>query len=344
MKNLTLRQLKTFESVARHRSFSRAADDLCLTQPAVSMQIKQMEDMLGVVLFTHIGKRIELSEAGELLLHHCRVIMGQFVEAQKSLESLKVGAGRPLRVGIITSGSYFFPRLVSTFSHRHAGVEFDLTVRNRDQLVERLRHDQIDLAVMLHAPDDAQMTAQGFAPTPFVIVAAPSHPLARAANIHLSRITDDCLIVRETGTDTRNAMNDVFSSHMAHSRLIEIPCAEAIKQSVMTGMGISFLSAHAVQLELQAGLLAILDVQGFPIQREWCVVHRADKSLSGTALAFKQFLLTEGATHIDSLSTIDKANPTTSGTRQTPTFSTLTSPLPSAMNLKRPARISRGPL
>jgi LysR family transcriptional regulator, low CO2-responsive transcriptional regulator len=328
MKNLTLRQFKTFESVARHGSFSRAAEDLCLTQPAVSMQIKQMEDLLGVALFHHTGKRIELSEAGALLLQHSRVILGQCAAAQASLEHLKSGFDRPLKIGVITSGSYFFPRLVSAFAHSRPDLKFDLSVRNRDQLVEQLRENQLDLAVMLHAPEEKPMVAQPFAPTPFVMVAAPMHPLARERRLDLARIGDDCLIVRECGTDTRNIMNHVFSNLIGRSRLIEIPCAEAIKQAVMSGMGISFLSAHAVQLELHAGLLAILDVQGFPIQRHWCVVHRDDKPLAESARAFKQFLLDEGATQINRLYIVDSAHPQATENWNTPYAAALSNPIP----------------
>jgi DNA-binding transcriptional LysR family regulator len=301
MKSLTLRQLKIFEAVARHASFSRAAEDLCLTQPAVSMQIKQLEELTGLPLLIHTGKKFALTEAGNVLLHHSHVIISQFREVEKSIARLKTGVGRALRVGVITTGGYFFPRLVNAFSQRFPGVEFDLKFRCRDELVRMLSNDEIDLAVMVQAPEDPAMVAEDFASNPFVFVASPTHPLAGRAGVELARIADERLIARESGTDTRDAMDIALAGRFDQSRMMEMSSSEAIKQSVMAGMGISFLSAYAIWLEIQAGLLVVLDVDGFPIQRSLCVTHVSDKPLSTVAQAFKQFLLTEGAAHINLL-------------------------------------------
>jgi DNA-binding transcriptional LysR family regulator len=294
MRNVTIRQLKIFESVARNLSFSRAAEDLHLTQPAVSMQIKQMEDHAGLPLFTQAGKRIALTEAGKLMLRHSMVILADLKAAELSINNLKAGGARRLRVGLVTSGSYFFPHLIGAFLHDQAGIELDMTVRSRDQLIALLRSDQIDLAVMVHAPDDPAIVAEAFAPNPFVLVAAPTHPLALERNIPYLRIAHECLIVRESGTDTRSAANSTFGNHESTPRFMEIGCAEAIKQSVMAGMGISFLSA--------------LDVQGFPLKRHWCVVHRADRHLPPAALEFRQFLLAEGGARLEHFTGIDKVH------------------------------------
>jgi LysR family transcriptional regulator, low CO2-responsive transcriptional regulator len=306
MKSLTLRQLKIFEAVARHASFSRAAEDLCLTQPAVSMQIKQLEELTGLPLFSHAGKKFALTEAGKVLLHHSHVIISQFLEVEKSIARLKTGADRALRIGVINTGGYFFPRLVNAFTQRVPGVEFDLKFRSRDELVRLLGNDEIDLAVMVQAPEDPAIVAEDFAPNPFVLVASPTHPLAGLAGVELARIADERLISRESGTDTRCAMDIALAGRFDPSRLMEIPSSEAIKQSVMAGMGISFLSAYTIWLEIQAGLLVVLDVDGFPIQRSLCVTHLSAKPLSTVALAFKQFLLTEGAAHINLLAMHDR--------------------------------------
>jgi DNA-binding transcriptional LysR family regulator len=308
MRNITIRQLKIFESVARNLSFSRAAEDLHLTQPAVSMQIKQMEDHAGLPLFTQAGKRIALTEAGKVMLRHSMVILADLKAAELSINSLKAGGAQRLRVGLVTSGSYFFPHLIGAFLHGKDEVELDMTVRSRDQLIALLRSDQIDLAVMVHAPDDPAIVAEAFAPNPFVLVAAPTHPLAHERNIPYVRIAHECLIVRESGTDTRSAANATFGNHESTPRFMEIGCAEAIKQSVMAGMGISFLSAQAVQFEVRAGLLKVLNVQGFPLKRHWCVVHRADRHLPPAALDFRRFLLTEGGARLEQFTGIDKVH------------------------------------
>jgi len=308
MRNITIRQLKIFESVARNLSFSRAAEDLHLSQPAVSMQIKQMEDHAGLPLFSQAGKRIALTEAGKVMLRHSMVILADLKAAELSINNLKAGGAQRLRVGLVTSGSYFFPHLIGAFLHGKNDVELDMTVRSRDQLIALLRSDQIDLAVMVHAPDDPAIVAEAFAPNPFVLVAAPTHPLAYERNIPYVRIAHECLIVRESGTDTRSAANSTFGNHESTPRFMEIGCAEAIKQSVMAGMGISFLSAQAVQFEVRAGLLKVLDVQGFPLKRHWCVVHRADRHLPPAALDFRHFLLTEGDARLEQFTGIDKVH------------------------------------
>ena len=308
MKNITIRQLKAFESVARNLNFSRAAEDLHLTQPAVSMQVKQVEDQAGLPLFSHVGRRILLTEAGKLLLRHSMVILADLKAAEQSIANLRSGDAQRLRVGLITSGSYFFPRLIGAFMQGRSHIDLDLTVRSRDQLIGLLRSDQIDLAVMVHAPDDPAILAETFAPSSFVLVSAPTHPLADEQDIPYARIALECLIVRESGTDTRSAANDTFRSRASTPRFMEIGCAEAIKQSVMAGMGISFLSAQAVQSEVRAGLLKVLDVQGFPLKRHWCVVHRADRHLPPSAVDFRQFLLDEGGERLEHLTGIDKVH------------------------------------
>jgi LysR family transcriptional regulator, low CO2-responsive transcriptional regulator len=272
------------------------------------MQIKQMEDHAGLPLFTQAGKRIALTEAGKVMLRHSMVILADLKAAELSINNLKAGGAQRLRVGLVTSGSYFFPHLIGAFLHGKNDVELDMTVRSRDQLIALLRSDQIDLAVMVHAPDDPAIVAEAFAPNPFVLVAAPTHPLAYERNIPYVRIAHECLIVRESGTDTRSAANSTFGNHESTPRFMEIGCAEAIKQSVMAGMGISFLSAQAVQFEVRAGLLKVLDVQGFPLKRHWCVVHRADRHLPPAALDFRQFLLTEGDARLEQFTGIDKVH------------------------------------
>jgi LysR family transcriptional regulator, low CO2-responsive transcriptional regulator len=294
MKHVTLRQIKIFESVARNLSFSRAAEDLHLTQPAVSMQMKQMEGLAGLPLFSHNGKRISLTEGGRLVLRHCQVILADLRAAEQSLASLLSGGVQHLRIGLITSGSRLFPHLINSFVQEHAAVDLDMKVGPRAHLIEMLRSEQIDLAVMVRAPDLPQMVARPFAEHPFVLVAAPTHPLAGQRAIPLARLGAECLIVRESGTDTRIVADDVFLGQAAAPRLMELGYSEAIKQSVMAGLGVGLLSVHEVDAEVRSGQLQLLDVQGFPLRRRWHVVHSGERPLPPAAREFRQFLLADG--------------------------------------------------
>ncbi|MYM73854.1 LysR family transcriptional regulator [Duganella sp. FT109W] len=304
MKHITLRQIKIFESVARNLSFSRAAEDLHLTQPAVSMQIKQMEGLAGLPLFQHNGKRIALTEGGSLVLRHCQVILADLNAAEQSLADLMTGAVQRLRVGLITSGSRFFPHMINAFLQQHAGLQLDMQVRPREQLLSMLRADQLDLAVMVRAPSLPSLAAEPFAANPFVLVASPMHPLAAEREIPVARIASECLLVRESGTDTRIVADDIFLSLSNPPRFMELGCSEAIKQSVIAGMGVSLLSAQEVQADVRAGLLTVLAVQGLPVKRQWHVVHCGDRPLPSVARGFRQFLLDEAALRLAPLAVL----------------------------------------
>jgi DNA-binding transcriptional LysR family regulator len=304
MKHITLRQIKIFESVARNLSFSRAAEDLHLTQPAVSMQIKQMEGLAGLPLFQHSGKRIALTEGGSLVLRHCQVILADLNAAEQSLADLMTGAVQRLRVGLITSGSRFFPHMINAFLQQHAGLQLEMQVRPREQLLSMLRADQLDLAVMVRAPSLPSLAAEPFAANPFVLVASPMHPLAAEREIPVARIASECLLVRESGTDTRIVADDILLSLSNPPRFMELGCSEAIKQSVIAGMGVSLLSAQEVQADVRAGLLTVLAVQGLPVKRQWHVVHCGDRPLPSVARGFRQFLLDEAALRLAPLAVL----------------------------------------
>jgi LysR family transcriptional regulator, low CO2-responsive transcriptional regulator len=300
VKNATLRQLKVFDAVARLSSYSRAAEELHLTQPAVSTQVRKLEEHAGLELFEQLGKKIYLTAAGTELLQHGRAIMAQFEEAQSAMAQFKGVAGGKLNVAVISAGDYFFPRLLVEFARRHQGVTLNLSVHNRDELLTDLAENRTDLAVMVRPPLEADTVNEAFAPHPYVIVAAHKHPLVRETRIGMARVLREPFIVRETGSDTWQSMADGFGPHMAKLNIaMQIKSTETIKQAVIAGMGISFLSAHTVSRELRARSLAILDVQGFPLMLNWYVVHRRNKRLPPVAQAFKQFLLSEGRQLID---------------------------------------------
>lgn len=306
MKNATLRQLKVFETVARHLSFSRAAEELHLTQPAVSTQVRQLELHVGLPLFEQLGKRIYLTPAGTEMLHYSRCIIQQFREAEDAMAQLKGISGGRLNVAVISAGDYFFPRLLAEFMNRHESVTLNLAVHNREELLHQLAGNLTDLAVMVRPPEGMDTIAEAFAPHPYVIVAAPNHPLVGQRNIPLSDLAEEAFVSREKGSDTWNSMQEGFAGRLSNLRIaMEIKSTETIKQAVIANMGIAFLSAHTVGLELQAGKLAVLDIQGFPVMLDWYVVHRKNKRLPPVALAFKHFLMEEGATLIQQITGVE---------------------------------------
>ena len=296
MKNATLRQLKVFEAVARLSSFSRAAEELHLTQPAVSIQIRKLSEHADAPLFEQLGRKIHLTAAGSELLHHSRIIIGQFEEAELAMTHIKGTAGGELNVAVISAGDSFLPRLLVSFASDHARVKLNLSVLNRAALLQHLAENRVDLAVMGRPPVGADTVNEPFAPHPYVVVAAAGHPLCCESHISLARIARQHFIVREKGSDTWQTMTEGFGRHAAALNIVmQIQSTETIKQAVMAGMGISFLSMHMVGRELLAGSLVMLDVRGFPLQLQWHVVQRRGKRLPPVAQAFRQFLLSDGA-------------------------------------------------
>ncbi|MBS0444383.1 MAG: LysR family transcriptional regulator [Proteobacteria bacterium] len=302
MKHATLRQLKVFEAVARLSSFSRAAEELHLTQPAVSTQIKKLEEHAGIALFEQFGKKIYLTAAGEHLLDIGRTIIRQFEMAEDAMEQFRGVTGGKLNVAVISAGDYFFPRLLVEFARRHHGVQLNFTVHNRADLLAQLLANLTDLAVMVRPPHELETEHVAFAPHPYVIVAAPGHALAGRRAIPKHEIVRQPFVVRERGSDTWNSMEDAFDGHLAQLNVaMEIKSTETIKQAVIAGMGIGFLSAHTISHEVRDGALEVLDVEGFPLMLNWYVVHRRAKRLPPVAQAFKDFLLCDGAALIDEI-------------------------------------------
>jgi DNA-binding transcriptional LysR family regulator len=234
------------------------------------------------------------------MLTSSREIIQKFQEAEEVMAQFKGVSGGRLNVSVISAGDYFFPRLLVDFAQRHAGVTLNFGVCNREELLTQMKENVTDLAVMVRPPEDEDTVAEPFAPHPYVIVAAPTHPLARTPRIPVYRIIREPFVVREKGSDTWNSMVDAFGTNMPGLNIaMQIRSTETIKQAVMAGMGVSFLSAHTISRELQSGSLTVLDVQGFPLMLNWYVVHRRTKRLPPVAQAFKNFLLADGARLID---------------------------------------------
>lgn len=291
MIHFTLRQLRVFDAVSRHLSYSRAAEELHLTQPAVSMQIKQLEDGAGLPLFEQLGKKIYLTEAGKEFQHYCSNILQQLNEAESMLADFKGMSGK-LDIYVVSTASYFAPQLLAEFCRRHPQARVSLNVANRELLLQRLANNEMDMAIMGRPPEGLDLDATPFMENRLAIIAPVDHPLAHERNIPMSRLSEETFLVREQGSGTRIAMERFFADQgIKLTTGTEMSTNEAIKQAVQAGMGLGILSLHTVSLELETGRLTVLDVQNFPILRNWYVIHRKGKRLSTVAQAFKEFLL-----------------------------------------------------
>lgn len=292
--HLTLRQLKVFESVARHLNFTRAAEELFLTQPAVSMQVKLLEKQLGLALFEQLGKSVHLTEAGQEVLGYARNISQQLDELEAVLNRMKGLAGGKLRISVATTANYFIPTLLGTFSRRFPEVTVSLDVTNREILLQQLSENTVDLVIMGQPPAEADVEAADFMENPLVIVAPPEHALAKQKKIPLKRLQDEVFLVREPGSGTRIAMERFFTEREIQLKTgMEVGSNEAIKQSVQAGLGLGLLSRATIEQELELKRLVELNVAEFPIMRHWYMVHRRGKRLSAVAEAFKKFMLKE---------------------------------------------------
>jgi DNA-binding transcriptional LysR family regulator len=296
LRNATLRQLRIFEAAARHLHFGRAAAELNLSQPAVSIQLKQLEADIGLPLFEKMGRRTHLTAAGEELAVRARALLVRLREADEAIEALKGAGVGELHIASTTTAEYFVPRLLAEFRRSHPRLKVRLTVKNREHVVRDLNENTVDLVVMGQAPRGLETTAVSFARNPLGIISAPDHPLANKRRIKLSQLVGDSFLIREHGSGTRTAMERVFTAqNFRPTETVEIGSNETIKQAVMAGMGVSFLSLHTIGLERATGRLAVLPVTGMPFMRDWYVIHRERKRLSPTAVAFKNYLIAEGA-------------------------------------------------
>lgn len=296
LRGVTVRQLQIFSAAARHLNFSQTSKALHLSQPAVSMQIRQLEESAGLPLFDRVGSRLQLTHAGEEMQRCAQQVLAALKDAQDSLASLKGLRGGRITIAVVSTAKYFAPKLLVLFTQQHPEVELKLTVNNREAVVRQLAGNDVDLAIMGTAPRTLDAVAEPFARHPLVVVAAPNHPLAARKRIPLQALEAETFLVREPGSGTRSAMERFFSNHHIKPRIgMEMSSNETIKQAVMAGLGISFISQHTMGLELATDQLKILRVEGLPVMRQWNVVHRQEKRLSPAAQAFKAFVLKEGA-------------------------------------------------
>lgn len=293
MNKPTLRQLEVFQTVASTLSFSQAAQELFLAQPTVSMEIKQLEKLVGHPLFERIGRRVYLSAAGKELQQYSQRILSLVDEALQAMDELKgLRRGTLLLAADTTAGVYVMPPLLGAFQSRYPDVNISMSVVNRSAVQEQLRQNLIDLAILGQLPDDQELSVAPFLQNRLVPIALPTNPLAGRAAIPFADFAREPLLLREQGSGTRSATQAIFARegfipHIA----MELSSNSAIKQGVLAGMGVSVISEQAIALEVKLGMLVALPVEGFPIVRDWHVVHLKNKRLSPVAAAFRRFLL-----------------------------------------------------
>ncbi|MGC2167125.1 MAG: LysR family transcriptional regulator [Gallionella sp.] len=294
IKNASMRQLQVFESVARNLSYTRAAEELYTTQPTVSIQIKQLTELIGLPLLEAVGKKVYLTETGEELLKVCRDIFDGLSRFEMIVSNMKgVKAGK-LRVAVITTAKYFVPRVLGQFCQRYPGIDVSLKVTNRERVLQRMAENEDDLYVLGQPPEQLDVDYEPFLTNPLVVLAAANHPLARKTNLRAEDLANEYFLIREQGSGTRLATEQFFGERGLKVKVrMELGSNEAIKQAVAGELGIAVLSAHTLALERNAGELVILDVQGFPIRRHWYLAYPKDKRLSVVAQTFLEFMREE---------------------------------------------------
>jgi DNA-binding transcriptional LysR family regulator len=303
MRPYTLKQIQTFLEVARQKSVSKAAERLFVTQPAVSMQIRQLEQAFGLALLEPTGRNIRLTHAGEVFLNHAQAAMGQLkdLEAQMA-DHVGLKKGR-IDLAVVSTAKYFMPMLLVQFGKLFDGINVQLQIDNRESVLGLLARNEADLVVMGRAPADLDCEAVPFATNPLAIVAAPDHALVRRKRLPFSALADYKFVVREDGSGTRAAMERLFAQHNTPIQIaMEMPSNETIKQAVMAGMGMSFLSMRTIRHELASGHIALVDIQDMPPAGHWYVTHLKQKKLSPAARSFKEFLIEQGGALMDSWS------------------------------------------
>ena len=299
---MTIHQLRIFMAVAKHHSYSRAAEELRLTQPAVSAQVRELERTLDATFFERVGRTIVLTDAGKELLAYAQKVCTLIDEARIAMEELDgLKRGRIALAAVSTAGAYVLPSLLGAFRNRYPGISISLEVTNRAIVRDRLLRNEVDLVVMGRPPEGVAHLAAPFLSDELVVIAPPSHPLARAKRIPVSRLAQEVFISREVGSGTRLNADEFFHQQgIKISVGLELGNNSAVKEAVAAGLGIALLSRHAIRMELALRRLVVLDVRGLPLLRQWYVVHREDKRLSRAAAAFRGFLLTSAEAVLES--------------------------------------------
>jgi DNA-binding transcriptional LysR family regulator len=304
--NATLRQFKVFEMVARHLSFTRAAEELFLTQPAVSMQIKQFEDHLGLVLFERLGRKIYLTEAGKEIYRLSRDITVKLEETAAIVDEMRGAEGGHLVVSVASTVQYFAIRLLAGFRRHYPKVNVSLKVTNHKGLLQLLDQNETDIVLMGTPPENHDLKYEFLLDNPLVIIAPANHPLQGLKNITLPTLSDQTFLMREQGSGTRTSVEKFFTEKgVSVSASMEMNNNSAIKLGVEAGLGLGIVSSHTIDAEIDTGRLVILDVEAFPLMRKWYMVRREGKRLSEVGNAFEEFVRTEKMNFVRSLQNFD---------------------------------------
>jgi len=291
----TLQQLRLFDAVARHGNVTRAAEEIHLTQPAVSIQVRRLEEKIGMPLLEQVGKRLHKTASGEKVHEACRDVLDRLDNLENALEELRETVAGPLKVTVVSPTKYFLPYLLGDFIRLHPRVEPQLQITNRAKLLTRLNANEDDLYIMGRVPDDLDVISQPFLNNELVVVARPDHTLCQEGTISLHRLAEERMVGREPGSGTRKSVEQMFEHQgLSVTLSVELDSTEAIKQGVIGGLGFGVLPLHSIRLEMNAGVLKVLNVEGFPLHRQWFAVHRRGKHLSKAAHTFMEYLLEKG--------------------------------------------------
>lgn len=294
MKSVTLHQLRVFEAAARHNSFTRAAEELYLTQPTVSIQVKQLTKAVGMPLFEQVGKKLFLTDAGKELYAASKDVFERLSQLEMTVADLQGMKQGTLRLAVVTTANYFIPRLLGPFCKAYPGINVSLQVTNHEGLIERLNDNQDDLYILSRAPSGKDYNVQAFLDNPLVVIAPINHPLAYESRIPLQRLGEEPLILREQGSGTREAAEQLFEAAGVEMNVkLDLGSNEAIKQAILGGLGLSILSYHTLTSLGETPMLTVLDVEGFPIRRQWHLMCPQGKQMSVVAATFRDYLLAE---------------------------------------------------
>ncbi|RJF99186.1 LysR family transcriptional regulator [Noviherbaspirillum saxi] len=295
MNPASFKQLEALLLVSRHESVSRAAEALHVTQPAVSLQLRMLEEAAGTPLTRKVGRGIQLTAAGEVMVDFADRILRLWQEAADEVAALKGVISGTLRIGAITTAEYLLPPMLVQFTTARPGVRIKLQVGNRNEIVSMLTKHEIDLAIMGTPPRELRTNAARFARHPMAFIASPDHPLMKKKRVSLADIMDANLLVRERGSGTRTAVERLFKEAAYPLRIgSELSSNEAIKRMVVAGLGVAFLSVHACTLEFEAGLARMLPMPENPVEADWYVMHLTDKAIPTVAAAFQDFVIENG--------------------------------------------------
>jgi DNA-binding transcriptional LysR family regulator len=291
LRRVTLHQLRLMAALARHMNMTRAAEEMHMTASAFSIQIKQLSESLGLPLHEQAGKRIFLTEAGRAAAAASRDMVDRLDLLGMELAELQGFERGCLRLAMITTARYFATRLIGDFCRDHPKIELVLEVVNRDQILERIRQNLDDLYIMGRPPEEPDVVAIPFIENPLVVLAPAGHPLCAEKRIEPARLDSEAFILREPGSGTRQVTERYFVEHgISPATRMTLGSDETIKQAVAAGLGLAVLSRHVLALDAPSGALRELDVQGFPLMRQWYAVHLAAKKLSPLATAFLTLL------------------------------------------------------